>query len=91
MLTGAGSAGQPELQAVIVKATAVEPNGTVTEAGTVNAGELLESRTVTPPKGARSFNMAYAVPVPPDAREDGVATPASIGRGQWCWLGWCLR
>jgi len=53
---------------VAVKFAEVAPDGTVTEAGTVNTLELLESATVTPPEPAACDNVTAHAEVPPELR-----------------------
>lgn len=53
------------VRAVAVKLADVAPDGTFTEAGTVNAASLLESVTVVPPDPAALDNVTVHVDVPP--------------------------
>jgi hypothetical protein len=54
---------------VAVKVAVVLPDPTVTEAGTVNAGALLDSVTVAPPV---SVTVTVQIALPPDPRLPGL-------------------
>ena len=66
--------------AVAAKVVEVRPPGTVTDAGTVRAAELLDSETPTPPDGAAWFSDTVQVEVPPVLNAPGMQeSPASVG------------
>ncbi|MFZ1147688.1 MAG: hypothetical protein WB359_23775, partial [Bryobacteraceae bacterium] len=58
--------------AVAVKLAEVEPEATLTEAGTVNAVTLLESVTVMPPVPAACDSVTEHADVPPELRLAGL-------------------
>lgn len=54
-----------KLPAVAVKTVELEPEGTVTDAGTLKAGLSLESATAVPPAGAACEIVTVQLAVPP--------------------------
>ena len=58
----------PNEPAVALKFALVEPEGTVTDAGTLSDGRLLESEMVTPPAPAAFDSVAVQVEIAPDGR-----------------------
>ena len=54
------------------KVALVEPAATVTDAGTVNAVELLESETTSPPVGAACESVTVQVDCVPELRDVGL-------------------
>jgi hypothetical protein len=54
------------------KVVVVWPDGTVTDAGTVAAGRLLESATLEPPAGAATLMTTVPIDVLPATTELGV-------------------
>lgn len=61
----------PELPATALKLTEVDPAGTVTEAGTLNAVLFVESVTVAFPLGAGAESVSVQVAVEPAANVPG--------------------
>lgn len=58
----------------IEKVAEVAPAGTVTDAGTFAADELLDSVTTTPPAGAACGSVTVPFEVPPPTKEFGIIT-----------------
>src|SRR5262249_55017290 len=56
----------------IEKVTDFEPPGTVTDAGTLAAAELLDSVTTVPPAGATSGRVTVPLEVPPPTKVFGM-------------------
>ena len=68
------------LPAVAVKLAEVEPEETVTVAGTVSAAASLDRLTVAPPVRAALDNVTEQAAVPAEVRLDGEQeTPVSVG------------
>jgi hypothetical protein len=65
-----------------VNVALVDPNPTVTEAGTVSAPTLLESDTALPPAGAAGFTETVQVDVPAEPKDPGEQLSAvRVGAG----------
>ncbi|MGB9454588.1 MAG: hypothetical protein WCB12_00970 [Bryobacteraceae bacterium] len=60
------------MPAVAVKFAEIAPDGTVTEAGTVNAAALLDNTTVIPLEPAACESVTVQADVPPELRLVGL-------------------